>query len=91
MAALDELIRDHGATLCLVSHGGILRLAAAHLLGLPVVEAWTLDVDNASLSRLTRQGARRRRGGSRRGTTRPTCRGTRNSMQDEAEGAPLAL
>ena len=55
VAALDELTSEDGTTLCLVSHGGILRLAAGHLLGLPVLEAWGLDVDNASLSRLTRR------------------------------------
>ncbi len=57
VAALDELTTDGEATLCLVSHGGILRLAAGHLLRLPPLEAWALDVDNASVSRLTRQAA----------------------------------
>jgi broad specificity phosphatase PhoE len=57
VAALDELLAPDEATLCLVSHGGILRLAAGHLLGLSVPEAWRLDVDNASLSRLGRPTA----------------------------------
>jgi probable phosphoglycerate mutase len=90
VAALDELIRDHGATLSLVSHGGILRLAAAHLLGLPVVEAWTLDVDNASLSRLTRQVAD---DAWRIEAWNDTShlQGHTELKQDQAEGAPLAL
>ena len=57
VAALDELTSEGEAAICLVSHGGILRLGAGHLLRLPALEAWSLDVDNASLSRLTRQDA----------------------------------
>ncbi|HEX5579819.1 MAG TPA: histidine phosphatase family protein [Candidatus Limnocylindria bacterium] len=57
VAAMDDLLRPDGASLCLVSHGGILRLAAGHLLGLAPTAAWELDVDNASLSRLTRATA----------------------------------
>jgi broad specificity phosphatase PhoE len=58
-AALDELTGSvesevESAPLCLVSHGGILRLAGGHLLGLGLAWSWALDVDNASLSRLTR-------------------------------------
>jgi broad specificity phosphatase PhoE len=52
--ALEELTYDADARpVCLVSHGGILRLAGGHLLGLSLPHAWALDVDNASLSRLT--------------------------------------
>ena len=50
VAALAQLVDDRSATLCLVSHGGILRLAAAHLAGLSLPEVWQRDVDNASLS-----------------------------------------
>ena len=90
VAALDELISDDGATLSLVSHGGILRLAAAHLLGLPVVEAWNLDVDNASLSRLTRQAANEA-WQIEAWNDSAHLQGHAELIQDEAEGAPLAL
>lgn len=53
--ALDQLLAEAPSPLCLVSHGGILRVAAGHLLGLEPHRAWGLDVDNASLSRLTRE------------------------------------
>jgi probable phosphoglycerate mutase len=39
-------------TVCLVSHGGILRLAARELLALSIERTWSVDVDNASLSQL---------------------------------------
>lgn len=90
VAALDDLIGDGDATLCLVSHGGILRLAAGRLLGLSAVEAWAFDVDNASLSRLARSG-----------TDDPWRIEAWNDTahllghapvhEDEADGAPLAL
>jgi broad specificity phosphatase PhoE len=41
-------------TLCCVSHGGILRLIAGRLAGSPDHDAWSLEVDNASLSVLDR-------------------------------------
>jgi probable phosphoglycerate mutase len=37
-------------TVCVVSHGGTLRLVARLLLGLEARRAWGLDVDNASIS-----------------------------------------
>ena len=44
---------DHGAwPLCLVGHGGSLRIAARKLLGLDLTEAWHVELDNASLSLL---------------------------------------
>ena len=56
--AVRRLLADQeaapGEALCLVSHGGILRLLAGRLVGLPDTEAWQLDVDNASLSVLER-------------------------------------
>jgi broad specificity phosphatase PhoE len=53
-AALGELLAADGWPLCIVSHGGTLRLAAGHLLGLPPRRAWAMDLDNASVSVLTR-------------------------------------
>jgi broad specificity phosphatase PhoE len=55
--AMERLLRaDPGPaeTLCCISHGGILRLAAGRLVGMSDAEAWTMDVDNASLSVLVR-------------------------------------
>jgi probable phosphoglycerate mutase len=48
----DALPPLRGRTVCLVSHGGILRLAARELLALSVERTWSVDVDNASLSQL---------------------------------------
>ncbi|MEP6468241.1 MAG: histidine phosphatase family protein [Chloroflexota bacterium] len=90
VAALDELTRDEGGPMCLVSHGGILRLAGGHLLGLVLRRAWSLDVDNASLSRLTR-------GTDSEGWRIDAWNDTGHLLghttlhQDEAEGQPLAL
>ena len=89
VAALDELTTDDEATLCLVSHGGILRLAAGHLLGLPALEAWALDVDNASVSRLTRQAASEPWRIEAWNDTAHLVGHT--GLHDESEGAPLAL
>jgi probable phosphoglycerate mutase len=52
-AAVSELTGDDPSAVCLVSHGGILRLAVRQLLDLPLDRAWAMDVDNASLSRLS--------------------------------------
>jgi len=53
-AVLDDLLAADGWPLCLVSHGGTLRLAARHLLGLEPRLARTMDLDNASVSVLIR-------------------------------------
>jgi broad specificity phosphatase PhoE len=89
-AALAELIADEEAVLCLVSHGGILRLAAGHLLGLPLLAAWALDVDNASVSRL----AQPKPGDAWRieaWNDTAHLLGHAPLHADEADGAPLAL
>lgn len=61
-AALDEVIRSTDRArawpLCIVSHGGTLRLAAHALLEIPVERAWRLDVDNASVSMMDRVDGR---------------------------------
>ncbi|HEX3220794.1 MAG TPA: histidine phosphatase family protein [Candidatus Limnocylindria bacterium] len=49
LAAADPSLAE---TLCCVSHGGILRLLAGRLAGLPDEQSWALQVDNASLSEL---------------------------------------
>jgi broad specificity phosphatase PhoE len=88
--AIDELAGHDLETVCLVSHGGILRLAARHLLGLDLERAWTLDVDNAALSVLSWQDDGP---GWRLDTWNDAAHllGRTPLHQDEAEGAPLAL
>ncbi|HET6380493.1 MAG TPA: histidine phosphatase family protein [candidate division Zixibacteria bacterium] len=90
-SALDELLAaEPSETVCLVTHGGIARLAARHLLGLEPRRAWAMDVDNASLSVL----ARVEDGPSWRVETwNDTAHllGRRPQHVDESEGEPLAL
>ena len=54
-ALLDELQAPSppAGSVCLVSHGGTLRLVARLLLDLSPPQTWSLDLDNASLSRLS--------------------------------------
>jgi broad specificity phosphatase PhoE len=73
-----------------VSHGGTLRLAAGYLLGLATERAWALDVDNASLSRLSRDA----RGGTWRidaWNDTGHLLGRTTLHTDEVDGKPLAL
>ena len=89
-AVLDELTQQASASVCLVSHGGILRLAARQLLGLDLARAWSMDVDNASLSRLMREDSAatwRLDGWNDTGH----LLGHAPQHLDESEGAPLAL
>lgn len=88
--ALDEAVTDEGWPLCIVSHGGALRLTARHLLGLAPRRAWAMDLDNASLSILVREAAD--------GVWRVQCwndtahlLGRAPLHVDESEGEPLAL
>ena len=90
VGALDELTAGGPETLCLVSHGGILRLAARHLMGLDGRRSWAMDVDNASLSVLDREAA----GDAWRLVTwndTSHLLGRREQHLDEADGEPLAL
>jgi probable phosphoglycerate mutase len=89
-SAVDELDDDPSDSICLVSHGGILRLAARHLLGLELARAWSMDVDNASISRLTREESA---APWRLDAWNDTAHllGQAPQHTDEAEGAPLAL
>jgi len=90
VAAFDELTPEGGAAICLVSHGGILRLGAGRLLRLPALEAWSLDVDNASLSRLTRRAGNDVWQSEAWNDTAHLL-GRMRLHEGEAEGAPLAL
>lgn len=89
-AVIDESTREPSAV-CLVSHGGSLRLAAQHLLGLELARAWALDVDNASLSRLTREGGAEEVWRLEAWNDTGHLLGYAPQHTDEAEGAPLAL
>jgi probable phosphoglycerate mutase len=88
--ALDELAAAAEDTVCLVSHGGILRLAAGHLLSLEARRAWAMDVDNASLSELRRDGAADAWRVARWNDTAHLL-GLTDQHVDEADGRPLAL
>lgn len=89
-AAAEELATAAELTVCLVSHGGILRLAARHLLSLDASHAWAMDVDNASLSELRRDGAGDPWRLVRWNDTSHLLGRTAQHV-DEAEGKPLAL
>jgi broad specificity phosphatase PhoE len=57
-AALDEhLAADAPWPLCVVAHGGTLRLAARHLLDLGARRSWAMDMDNAAFSVLEPEGS----------------------------------
>ena len=89
-AALDDLLAGDAWPVLVVSHGGILRLAARHLLGLGGRRAWAMDVDNASLSALSREADAapwRLLGWN---DTAHLLGRTRQHV-DESEGEPLAL
>lgn len=89
-AVLEELLAADGWPLCIVSHGGTLRLVARHLLGLRPRVARTMDLDNASVSVLIRSadepGWR-----VKRWNDQTHLLGRSPLHVDEAEGQPLAL
>ena len=89
-AAVDELTAGQAPVLCLVSHGGILRLAARHLMGLDGRRSWAMDVDNASLCELDRESAAQAWRLVRWNDTAHLL-GRRDQHLDEADGEPLAL
>lgn len=77
-----------GWPVCLVSHGGTLRILARVLLRGSGVASWTLDVDNASLGICTAIGD-----GWRLDRWNDTLHllGRTATHVDEAEGRPLAM
>jgi broad specificity phosphatase PhoE len=85
---IDSLGEDDGGTICLVSHGGTLRVLARVLLDLADDRSWALDVDNASIGVAARAGSRWRL--DRWNDTRHLL-GHERTHVDEAEGRPLAL
>ncbi len=89
-SAIDELNGDQVRPVCLVSHGGILRLAARHLMRMDAARAWAMDVDNASLSELRRDRPLDPWRLVRWNDTAHLLGRTEQHV-DEAEGRPLAL
>jgi len=91
-AAFDEAIvtsdRTRAWPLCIVSHGGTLRLAAHHLLEVPIDRAWRLDLDNASLSVLDHVNGQWRLVAWNDGGH---LLGRAPAHVDEEDGEPLAL
>jgi glucosyl-3-phosphoglycerate phosphatase len=85
---LDELLADPPGTTCLVSHGGTLRIFARLVLELADDRSWALDVDNASLGVVDRDGDRWR---LVRWNDTGHLLGIEPTHVDEAEGRPLAL
>lgn len=73
---------------CLVSHGGTIRILARILLSASPSASWALDVDNASLSVLKRAG---KGWGIDRWNDTLHLLGTTATHVDELEGRPLAL
>ena len=72
----------------LVSHGGILRVFAHHLFGVPADRMWSLDVDNASVAACSAYEGRWR---LERWNDVLHLLGRTPTHVDEAEGRPLAL
>jgi len=87
-AVLAELREADAATVCLVSHGGTLRILALLLLGLADDRSWSLDVDNASIGAATLTGEAWRLD---RWNDTHHLLGIEPTHVDEAEGRPLAL
>lgn len=89
-AALDVAVAQAGAgTVCIVSHGGTLRIACEILLGLDRLRAWAMDLDNCSVSSLLRDGD-----GPwllERWNDTAHLLGRTAAHVDESEGEPLAL
>ncbi len=89
-ATLDEMLPVPDSwPLCLVSHGGTLRLLARDLLGLSPRRAWALDLDNGSLSVLAAESDDS--WGLERWNDCRHLLGRVGTHVDESEGEPLAL
>ncbi len=86
---LEEVMHGDAWPVCLVSHGGTLRLLARHLLQLAPRQTWTLDLDNGSLSSLLATDQDGWRLESWNDAHHLLGRGPTHI--DESEGEPLAL
>jgi probable phosphoglycerate mutase len=90
VSLLHEVAEEPAPVACLVSHGGMLRLVARHLLGLAPRRAWAMDVDNASLSEVRRDSAGEPWMVVRWNDTAHLLGRTAQHV-DESDGEPLAL
>ena len=87
-AVLDDLTTSRTGAVCLVSHGGTMRVLARLLFDLADDRSWALDVDNASIGVATLVDGRWRL--DRWNDTRHLL-GRETTHVDESEGRPLAL
>lgn len=86
---VSELVTGDGPwPVCMVSHGGTMRVMARVLFDLGATRSWALDVDNASLSVAVRAGTRWR---LERWNDTAHLLGRESIHVDESEGRPLAL
>lgn len=86
---VSELLSGDGPwPVCLVSHGGTMRVLARVLFDLGATRSWALDVDNASVSVAVRAGTRWR---LERWNDTAHLLGRESIHVDESEGRPLAL
>ena len=86
---VGELVSGEGPwPVCLVSHGGTMRVMARVLFELRSTRSWALDVDNASVSVALRAGTRWR---LERWNDTAHLLGRESIHVDESEGRPLAL
>ena len=85
---LDSLESSPAATICLVSHGGTMRVMARVLFDLADDRSWALDVDNASIGVAAQVDGRWRL--DRWNDTRHLL-GRELTHVDESDGRPLAL
>lgn len=87
-ALLDELATGEPGTVCIVSHGGTLRILARLVFELGDDRSWALDVDNASVSVAIVSEGRWRLD---RWNDTGHLLGREPTHVDESEGRPLAL
>jgi probable phosphoglycerate mutase len=87
---LDELTAAGDGPVCLVSHGGTLRIVASLLLlQLDQPRFWAVDLDNCSLSALAPEGSEAWT--LERWNDTAHLLGRTEQHVDESDGAPLAL
>jgi broad specificity phosphatase PhoE len=87
-AVLDEVTASDTGTICLISHGGTMRVLARLLFDLADDRSWALDVDNASIGVATLVDGRWRLD---RWNDTHHLLGREITHVDESEGRPLAL
>lgn len=56
-AVMNRLTNEPGENIIIISHGGAIRAAIAHALGLTAHQALCLSVENISLTRLEHNGS----------------------------------